>query len=94
MKPYITFTLEFESHVGKNTLQRDLMTICPFDHLPRKIRKIEGKNAYDIQIFFQDVEYLESVHHRLEKKSKDLEKQLNNTFSCGKVTKIEIGVVK
>ncbi|MHA1207500.1 MAG: hypothetical protein ACTSQ9_07825 [Candidatus Hodarchaeales archaeon] len=93
MKPYITFTIEFESHVGKSTLQRYLLKICPFDHLPRKIRENKGKNVYDIQVFFPDVEYLEAVHHKLEKQSKDMEIQLNSTFMYGKVTKIEIGVV-
>ncbi len=92
MKPYITFTLEFEFRVGKNTLQQYLLRICPFDHLPRKIRKKKGKNAFDIQIFFPDVEFLEVVYQQLEKQSKDMGKQLNEV-TRGMVTKIEIGVV-
>ncbi len=92
MKPYITFTIEFESHVGKSTLQRYLLRICPFDHLPRKIRKKKGKNAYDIQVFFPDVEFLEMIYQQLEKQSKEMEIQLNEC-TCGTVAKIEIGVV-
>ncbi len=95
MKPYITFTLEFEYRVGKRTLLQSLLGICPFDHLPRKIRKIrqkDGKNKFEIQVFFQEVEYLEEVYHQLEIKSKDMEIQLNS-LTCGKVKKIEIGVV-
>ncbi len=92
MKPYITFTLEFESRVRESTLQRYLLGICPFDHLPRKIRKEKGKYTYDIQVFFQDIEFLEAVYQQLEKQSKEMEIQLNE-FTGGKVTKIDIGVV-
>jgi hypothetical protein len=70
------------------------MEICPFDHLPRKIGKIKGSHGYNIQVFLPDIEYLEVVHKQLEKQSKDMEDQLNRTFSCGKVTKIEIGVAR
>ena len=95
MKPYVTFTLEFKSRIRERTLKQDLMSICPFDHLPRKIDKIKGKEGYRIQVFLPDVEYLEVVHDQLEKKSKDMEKQLNVLFSYteGIVTEVEIGVV-
>jgi hypothetical protein len=68
------------------------MGICPFDHLAREISEIKGENAFSIQVFFQDVDYLEVVYQQLEKQSKDMEKQLNSA-TCGKVTKIEIGIV-
>ena len=95
MKPFITFTLDFENRVGKSSLLQSLMRICPFDHLPRKIRKIpkkSGNHSFEIQVFFQEVEYLEAIYPELEKKSKDMEKQLN-LGTCGKVSRIEIGVV-
>jgi len=92
MKPYITFTLVFEYYVGKSALQQSLLRICPFDHLPRKIRKKKGKNLYNIQVFFPDVEFLELVYDKLEKQSKEMEIQLNEG-TCGNVAKIEIGVV-
>ncbi|PWI47228.1 hypothetical protein CEE45_12595 [Candidatus Heimdallarchaeota archaeon B3_Heim] len=92
MKPYITFTLEFKSREKKSSLLQSLMRICPFDHLPREIKRIKGKNAFTIQVFFQDVEYLEAVYQQLEKQSKDMKEQLTAS-TYGKVTKIEIGVV-
>jgi len=79
MKPYITFTVEFKSRVKLSTLQRNLLNICPFDHLERKITKIKREIIYDIQVFFPDVEFLESVHQNLEKQSKNMENQLNNS---------------
>ncbi len=95
MKPYITFTLDFEHRVGRTILLQSLMSICPFDHLPRKIKKIRkktGGTSYEIQVFFQDVEYLEVVYQQLETKSQEME-QLLNTMTSGKVSKVDIGVV-
>ncbi len=93
MKPFITFTVEFKSRVSLNSLQQNMLNICPFDHLPRKITKIKKGYIYDIQVFFPDVEFLESVHQHLEKQSKEMENKLNRS-TCGKVTNIEIGVMK
>ena len=92
MKPFITFTVEFKSRVSLNSLQQNMLNICPFDHLPRKITIIKKGYIYDIQVFFPDVEFLESVHSHLEIESKDMEDKLNNSYLCGKVTKIVIGV--
>ena len=69
-----------------------MLNICPFDHLPRKIKKTKGNYVYDIQVFFQDVEFLESVHQHLEKQAEEMERLLN-TSTCGKVTNVDIGVV-
>jgi hypothetical protein len=68
-----------------------MLNICPFDHLPREITKINRGSSYDIQVFFPDVEFLESVHKHLEQQSKEMENKLNRS-TCGKVTNIEIGV--
>ncbi|MHA2388222.1 MAG: hypothetical protein ACXACW_05820 [Candidatus Hodarchaeales archaeon] len=95
MKPYITFTLDFEYRERKSTLLQSLLSICPFDHLPREIRTIrkdDGKNTFEIQVFFQEVEYHEVIYQHLEKQSKEMEQQLNRVTE-GKVSNIEIGVV-
>ena len=91
MKPYITFTVEFTSYVKLSTLQQTMLNICPFDHLPRKITKIKRGYTYDIQVFFPEVDFLESVHSHLEIQAKDMENKLTQS-TCGKVTNVEIGV--
>ncbi len=95
MKPYITFTLDFDHRVGKSTLMQYLMGICPFDHLSRnieKIRKEGGTSSFEIQVFFQNVEYLEAIYQQLQKKSIEMEELLNSKTN-GTVSNVEIGVV-
>jgi len=92
MKPYITFTLDFKQHISKDSLLQSLLSICPFDHLPREIRKIRDTKSFEIQVFFSEVEYLELIYGHLEKKSVEMVQLLNNG-TCGKVSNVEIGIV-
>lgn len=95
MKPYIKFTVELNSRVPKSTIRQLLLTICPFDHLYNEVRR-KNHSSYDIQVFFQESEYLETSHQMLEKKAKKMAEKLDSQLpqvGKGKVIKIKIGVI-
>ncbi len=69
------------------------MSICPFDHLPRKITKLNSKK-YSLKVFFPDTEYLENAYEKLEMKKVELADLLRERTTCQFVRNATIGITR